>query len=111
MQLWSVDPKGDHLRLRVGLDDVVDVNGMSPGMRPEAVVHLFGGNELACNGRSSMEQRTEFDRLDLCETGYRGDMALRFHNQGSNTKGADAVLDYPTSSPMDQATGKINFPP
>jgi hypothetical protein len=58
-----------------------------------------------------MEQRTEFDRLVLCEIGYRGDMALRFHNQGSNTKGADAVLDYPTSSPMDQATGKINFPP
>ena len=104
LQLWAVRTEDRHLHPCDGLDDEVNVNRTSSGVRPQAVVNLIGDDESTGNGRGLSEQRTEFSRLVVAKISYRGDMALRFHNQCPNAEGSDAVLDKPEVGPMDETT-------
>ncbi len=70
----------------------MDMHGLPPGVRPEAVVHLFSTDKLGCHSRSTKEQWPKFDGFVCREIGYRCDMAFRFHDQSPNAERTYTVL-------------------
>jgi hypothetical protein len=93
LQLRAVKTQICHLRLRDGLDDEVNVNRTSSGMRPKAVIDLISRNEPP-----------EFSRLLHGQICHGGDVALGLDDQCPNTERSDAVLDEPKSGLVDKAT-------
>jgi hypothetical protein len=104
LQLRAVKTQICHLRLRDGLDDEVNVNRTSSGMRPKAVIDLISRNEPTGHGGSLPEQWPEFSRLLHGQICHGGDVALGLDDQCPNTERSDAVLDEPKSGLVDKAT-------
>jgi len=107
LQLRSVNPEFRHLGRGDGLDDVMDMDGLTSGVRPEAVVDLVSVDELAGHRRGPMEEWSEFHGFVHREVGYRSDVALRLHDQCPNSERSDAVLDEPVLSSVDEAARKL----
>jgi hypothetical protein len=63
LQAWSVLFELRHLLRGDRLHDVVDVHRNAAGMRPEAVVGLFGAEQPLRNLRRAAQERPKFGRL------------------------------------------------
>ena len=63
LQARTVGSKIGYLLLGYGLHDVVNVDGHTTRMRPEAVVDLISFDKLACYLRRSPEKRPKLSRF------------------------------------------------
>src|SRR5665213_311019 len=68
------------------LHHIVDVHRHTASMRPKAVVDLVSIDQVARYGRCPLKERAEFLRFGLGEFSDSCHMALRFDNQGAESK-------------------------
>jgi hypothetical protein len=59
LQARAVGGEHGHLLLGHGLHDVVNVDPLAACMRPKTVVDLIGFDELACDVRRTLENRSK----------------------------------------------------
>jgi hypothetical protein len=105
LQLRAVHAVGD-LLLGDRLDDVMDVNGLTARMRPQAHVGLGRGQQRVDDRGAAVDEQSLRRRLGSCEVRDPRNVSDGLEQEGPDAERADAVLDAPAFSVEDHAARK-----
>jgi hypothetical protein len=95
-----------HLRSGDGFDDVMDVNRLAAGVRPQADVDLSGGEQLVYDRGGPVRQRPQRGGLIGGQAGDARDVAQRLDQQGADAERTDAVLHSPAAAIENRPAGQ-----